>query len=49
LCAELEEVKSAHSIESGLHEFIDKLQIKMNTINLSIYRSFCDVRTSPST
>jgi uncharacterized alpha-E superfamily protein len=49
LCSELVEVKSADIIETGLHEFIDKLQIKMNAINLSIYTSFCDVRTSSFT
>ena len=31
-------------IESGLHEFIDNLQVKINDINLDIYQTFCDPR-----
>ena len=44
LCNELKNTSSEKIIESGLHEFIDNLQVKINDINLDIYQTFCDPR-----
>ena len=41
---ELKNTSSEKIIESGLHEFIDNLQVKINDINLDIYQTFCDPR-----
>ena len=40
----LKNISSEKIIESGLHEFIDNLQIKINDINLDIFQTFCDPR-----
>ena len=44
LCEDLKNISSEKIIESGLHEFIDNLQIKINDINLDIFQTFCDPR-----
>jgi len=44
LCEDLKNISSEKIIESGLHEFIDNLQIRINDINLDIFQTFCDPR-----
>jgi uncharacterized alpha-E superfamily protein len=40
LCEQLESLTGADIIETGLHEFIENLQLEMNNINSAIFNHF---------